>query len=195
MIRRFITFLIRAFLNVIYKVEVKGLENIPGSGGVIIASNHISNIDPPAILSYVSLIRDDFYVVAKKELFKNKIFSVFLKKMGAISVDRKNVSVSAVKESLKVLNNGMLLLIFPEGTRKKGNNELTPKNGISFLVKKTQVPVVPTRIFNVKNGLKLSKIVIVFDEPIKTYSYDFSDEEAFKKFPEMIMNKIYSINI
>lgn len=189
------TFLIRIFLDIFYKTEIKGIENVPLEGKVIIASNHISNIDPPAILSYINKFRNDTAVLAKKELFKNPLFGAFLRKMGAIEVDRQSADITALKKSVRALNEGKLLLIFPEGTRRKEDKEIKPKTGISFLAKQTKARIVPTKIVNVKNGSKLGKIIIVFDKPIDTDKYDFSDRKTFEEFPEIIMNRIYSIKI
>ncbi|MEF3280917.1 MAG: 1-acyl-sn-glycerol-3-phosphate acyltransferase [Elusimicrobiota bacterium] len=188
------TFLIRIFLKVFYKIEVVGIENVPPKGKIIIASNHISNIDPPAILSFINKVRNDTVVLAKKELFKNKLFGKFLKNMGAIEVDRQNPGITPIKKSIEALNQEKCLLIFPQGTRKKQDNEPQPKHGISYLVKKTGANVLPVKIFNKKNGSKLGKIIIVFDKPIDTKVYDFSDNQFFERFPQLIMDKILSIN-
>ncbi len=189
-----VSFILRVFFKIFYRIEVIGLENIPERGRIIVASNHISNTDPPAILSFINKIRLDTVVLAKKELFRNKIFGLFLKKMGAIPLDRQNPDIGALKKSIKALEDEKLLLIFPEGTRKKEGKETNPKAGISFIVKKTKADILPVRIEKVKNDSKLSKIIIVFNKPITTRSYDFNDKITFEKFPEIIMNKIYSIN-
>jgi 1-acyl-sn-glycerol-3-phosphate acyltransferase len=195
MIKNLATFLIRVVLDIFFRTEIRGIENIPVNGKVIVASNHISNIDPPAILSYINKYRNDTAVLAKKELFKNPLLGAFLRKMGAIEVDRRKADITAFKKSIRALEEGKLLLIFPEGTRRKENKEIKPKSGISFLAKKTKAPILPVKIASVKNGLKLSKIIIVFDKPIETGMYNFDDENVFQEFPKVIMEKICSIKI
>lgn len=191
--KSFAYLILRLFFKIFKSIEVIGLENIPKKGPVIIASNHISNYDPPAILSFIDKIRKDTSVIAKKELFKNPIFSKFLKKMGAIPIDRKRPDITSIKQSIKALNENRCLLIFPQGTRDK-NQSNPPKPGISYLVKKTKAPVLPVRIFDVKTNSKLGKIIIVFDKPIDTNKYDLLDKETFDRFPDMIMKTIFSIN-
>jgi 1-acyl-sn-glycerol-3-phosphate acyltransferase len=195
MIKEFILLLTRIFYKIFFKIEIKGIENIPEKGALIIASNHISNYDPPAIISFASLKRKDIYVIAKEELFKNKLFGYFLKKMGAIPIDRKNPQISSIKKSIEILNSKKSLLIFPEGTRKKGQQEIKAKDGIAFIAYKSDAKILPVKINIAKNNSKLGKIIIVFDKPFVVERYDFCDKQTLKKISKEIMTKIYSINI
>jgi 1-acyl-sn-glycerol-3-phosphate acyltransferase len=195
MIKEFILLLTRIFYKIFFKIEIKGIENIPEKGALIIASNHISNYDPPAIISFASLKRKDIYVIAKEELFKNKLLGYFLKKMGAIPIDRKNPQISSIKKSIEILNSKKSLLIFPEGTRKKGQQEIKAKDGIAFIAYKSDAKILPVKINIAKNNSKLGKIIIVFDKPFIFERYDFCDKQTLKKISKEIMTKIYSINI
>jgi 1-acyl-sn-glycerol-3-phosphate acyltransferase len=195
MIKEFILLLTRIFYKIFFKIEIKGIENIPEKGALIIASNHISNYDPPAIISFASLKRKDIYVIAKEELFKNKLFGYFLKKMGAIPIDRKNPQISSIKKSIEILNSKKSLLIFPEGTRKKDQQEIKAKDGIAFIAYKSDAKILPVKINIAKNNSKLGKIIIVFDKPFVVERYDFCDKQIIKKISKEIMTKIYSINI
>ena len=193
-IKRAIFFLTRLFFKIFFKAEVRGIENIPSNEPLIIASNHISNYDPPAILSFASLKRDEIYVVAKEELFKNKIFGYFLKQMGAIPIDRKNPQISSIKKSIEILRNKKTLLIFPEGTRRK-EKDINPKDGISFIAYKTGAKIIPVKISIVKNNSKLGKIIIVFDKPISFERHSFYGRQTLKEISKKIIEKIYSINV
>lgn len=183
--------LVRLFYQVLYKVEVKGIENIPHKGKLIIASNHVSNNDPPVILSIIARIRVDFGVMAKKELFKNPLLGYILKKLGAIPTDRQNINISSIKKSIELLSNEQCLLIFPEGTRKKDQNP-NPKSGISYLISKTQANILPVKISYAKNSFKLGKIIIIFGSVIATDKYDFTDEKVQQNFPQYLMEIINS---
>jgi 1-acyl-sn-glycerol-3-phosphate acyltransferase len=191
----FSCFIVRVFLRLFYTVKIIGFENLPQKGRIIVASNHISNIDPPAILSFINKIRNDTTALAKKELFDKPFLGWFLRKMDMIDVDRENADISAIKRSVRALQADRCLLIFPEGTRAKNGEKLQPKTGISYLAKKTKSKILPVRIFNDKNGLKLGKIIIVFDKPVDTDMYNLNDKKVFNEFPEIIMNKIFSIKI
>lgn len=184
--------LIRTLYRVLYQVEVKGIENIPPHGRIIIASNHISNNDPPLILSFVAKVRTDFAVLAKKELFKNPIIGYIIKKFGAIPTDRQNINISSIKTAIKILLENKCLLIFPEGTRNR-NNLAKPKSGISYLVSKTKADVIPVKISYVKNGFKLGKIIVIFGSIMPINKYNFNNEKDLELFPLYIMDKINSL--
>jgi len=178
------------YLKIFNSIKVEGIENIPVKGPLIIASNHLSNIDPPAIISVVSRIRP-VHTLAKKELFKIKIIAWFLKKFYAIPVDRQceTGDISALKAALNVLKKDGCILIFPEGTRAKGRN-LKPKTGISFLAYKSGAPVLPVRIFNSEKFTKLSKIIIKFGKLIE-YPLE-KGKEGYDDFSLKVMNSIFS---
>ena len=194
MIKNIILFLLRSFLKVYNRIEVIGLENIPASGPLIIAANHLSNIDPPALVSYASKARR-IHVLAKKELFKFRPFGAFLEIMDVFPIDRHRAGgdMQSLKRSLKILKGNGCLFIFPEGTRAKGRN-LKPKSGMAFMAHKTGAAVLPVRIFNSDNSLKLGKITIKFGN-VKTFkAEDFSDiKKAYSDFSENLMKNIYSI--
>ncbi|MCX7641608.1 MAG: 1-acyl-sn-glycerol-3-phosphate acyltransferase [Elusimicrobiales bacterium] len=190
--KKIVCFLVRNFYRFFYSIEINGISNVPDKGRLIIASNHISNNDPPLILSFLAKKRLDFSVMAKKELFKNPIFGHFIEKLGAIKTDRQNISVSSIKKAIQILSQNGCLLIFPEGTRAK-NQQIVPKSGISYLIAKTQSNVLPVKISYVKNNNKLSKIIIIFGRVIPTAEYDFKNEESFKNFSQYLMEKIYSL--
>lgn len=188
-----VCFLTRIFFKVFFSIEVKGLENIPGEGRLIIASNHVSNYDPPAILSHVGKVRSDVNVLAKKELFKFRPFGFILRNLGAIPLKRGEADLSAIKMAIDILNRNECLLIFPEGTRNK-DGTADVKRGISYLVKKTGANILPAKITYSQGNLKLGKIIIIFGKMIDVSEYNFNDKETFNKFPEFVMDKILSIS-
>mgnify|MGYP000449497264 CR=1 FL=1 len=107
-------------LKIFWRMEVIGVENIPERGGVIIASNHVSYLDP--IVLGVSTKRK-IYFIAKKEVFSNYFGSIILNKLNAFPVDRKKIDMIAFKKTISILEGGGALGIFPEGTRSL-NGEL-----------------------------------------------------------------------
>jgi len=195
MLKNLIFCLTRLFFKFFFRIEVQGTENIPQNGPLIFASNHISNYDPPAIMSFIYLKRKDIHVVAKKELFTNPLVGYFLEKMGGIPIDRKNPQISSIKKSIEILNQKKSLLIFPEGTRKKENKDIEVKDGISFIAYKTNSKILPLKIDIAKNKSKLGKIIIVFDKPIDIERYRFSDKQSFKNLSKEVMERIYSLKI
>ncbi|MBN3039911.1 MAG: 1-acyl-sn-glycerol-3-phosphate acyltransferase [Candidatus Omnitrophica bacterium] len=128
------------FFKIFSRLEIEGFalnkEKIP----FILASNHLSNLDPPLL---ATLIRQKIHFVAKKELFENKFFGYCLKKLQAMPVDREKVSPSSMRNYLKALKSGPLL-IFPQGTR--GGSFDSSLSGVGFLAKKAKIPVIAVRI-------------------------------------------------
>ena len=124
--------------------NVNGLENVPKSGGFIVAANHVSFLDPLVI--GISCPRRLSYM-ARHDLFSNPVFGGIIRNLGAFPVKRKTADLSAIKEAVKRLKNGGGLLVFPEGTRQSGGNlSEQAQPGIGFLAAKVNVPVIPALV-------------------------------------------------
>jgi len=125
--------------------------------------------------------------MGKKELFRNKVLSKFLLKLGVIPVDRGDSDISAIKNSLRILKNGGVLGIFPEGTRVQSYDLANVKPGVALLTVKSKSLVVPV---NIASNYKLfSKVKINIGKSI-----DFSlDEEQTKDYSEISKNILISI--
>jgi 1-acyl-sn-glycerol-3-phosphate acyltransferase len=125
-------------------MEVEGRQYIPKKGGFILASNHLSYLDPVA-LGVACPRKLNF--MARHDLFSNPLFSKFISSLGAFPIKRNSADLSALKEAIKRLKDGKALVLFPEGRRKDRISVITePQLGIGFLVKKTRIPVVPALI-------------------------------------------------
>ena len=144
--------------KILYPTKVIGKKNLP-KGSCIIASNHTSNLD--AVVFALNTWEKKYYL-AKKELFKKKFIAFFLKKFGAIKIDRQTSDVSAIKNSLKVLKNGKKLVIFPEGTRVNNENmELGQvKQGVSMFAIKAKTQIVPMFLYRRPKMFRRNKIFI-----------------------------------
>lgn len=135
--------LLSFFLKLFFRIKVSGLENIPMDNRLVICANHMSNWDP--ILISIVFPRQVHWM-AKKELFKNKILSFLIRKLGSFSVDRKDSDITAIKNALRVLKNEKVLGIFPEGTRVDNLDLSNSKAGISLLTIKAKSLVLPIYI-------------------------------------------------
>lgn len=150
--------------HIAYNLKYVGKENIPHDGSYIFASNHRSYADPVIIAMPV---RIPFCFMAKEELFKNKIFAFIIKSLGAFPVIRGKGDMSVIDESIKRLNRGNNLIIFPEGTRSKDGKVGKGKTGVALIASKTQVPIVPVGICFKGTKLKFrQKIIVAFGKPI-----------------------------
>lgn len=142
MFYRIVVFVMKVLVFLIFDLKVHNRENLDNTeGGLIVCGNHISMIDP--VILAISTKRQIHYM-GKKELFENKFWSFIFRNLGAFPVDRQGVSLSAIKSSLNVLNNGGVLGIYPEGTRiKNGYDQDNAKPGIALIANKAKVKIVP----------------------------------------------------
>lgn len=138
-------FLSQCLFDVFFRGEIAGHENIPPSGAFILAANHASFFDPPAIGCRVSR---QMHYFARKTLFKPGLPAKILHQVNTIPVDLENEGdISALKTVFRVLKTGGSVLLFPEGTRTYDGKLRSPQSGVGMIACKSGVPVVPCRIF------------------------------------------------
>jgi 1-acyl-sn-glycerol-3-phosphate acyltransferase len=122
------------------RCRVTGREHVPAEGPVIVASNHISYADPPAL---ALITRRPISFVAKEELFRFKPFAALIRALNAFPVRRGTADRAAIRRSLAVLRAGRVLAIFPEGMRSHDANLLQPELGIGMIALRSGAPIVP----------------------------------------------------
>lgn len=197
MLLNLIKLIARIYFKTCYDFKVEGLENIPKTGALIIAGNHLSNADPPAIGSFAGLVRDSRFM-AKKELFAVPVLGWFFRRCGYISVDRKRTigDFGALEGAIAALNRGESVVMFPEGTRSKTGKPQKPKSGIGFLVYKTGAQVLPVKVQGTFGWPWVRKIRVKFGHPITLQQDPALEPKAqYKQFANTIMESINSITI
>jgi 1-acyl-sn-glycerol-3-phosphate acyltransferase len=125
------------------KTTVAGLDNVPKNGGAILVSNHLNNADP-CVIPGVSKRR--IVTMAKKEMFRWPVISWLFKFIGAFPVDRQGADLGALREAQKVVNDGLLLLMFPEGTRAKDRQLHRGFPGTALVAYRTGAPIIPVAV-------------------------------------------------
>ena len=171
-------------LKLVYRFEGINKNNIPEDGSVLVCGNHISLLDPIAL---AVTTKRHYHFMAKEELFKNRWFAKFLRKLNAFPVKRGTGDREALRHGMKVLKEGHVLGIFPEGTRSKTGELGQGHAGSGFFALRTDCTVVPVAIIG---PYKLfGKIKVVYGEPI-----DFTEHRKNKisadEATELIMSEI-----
>ncbi len=160
----------RWLFKLVWSIEVSGEENVPTSGPVILAANHIAVVDGPLL---VAMTRRRSLALAKVELFRSRGLAAFLSFVGQISVDRRAIDTTAIRRAVQVLRFGGILTVFPEGSRGSGDMERIRSGGI-YLAMLTGATIVPVALFgtagprNAKSAIPRwqGRIAIMYGEPI-----------------------------
>lgn len=184
---------IRLLLLIIFKfffrLKVIGNENVPEKGGVIVATNHTSHLDP-LVISCAIKKRQPIYM-AKSELFNIPVVGIFVKTF-SFPVDRGKPKPSTIKETVRRIKSGELIVMFPEGGRSKGGDLLEAKRGIGMIAALAKAVIVPAFIAGTDRVLpsgakfiKLSKISVIFGNAI-----EITEKDTGRDFQEKIGNDI-----
>jgi glycerol-3-phosphate dehydrogenase (NAD(P)+) len=137
-----VRWVLKGFVLGYFRLRRLGREHVP-EGGVVLAANHRSFLDPFAI-GYC--IPRPVYFVAKQELFRNPLLGWFLNCMGAFPIRRGESDEESMETALQLLDRGDAVVIFPEGTRIRAGSLATPKRGVGRLALQSGAPVVPVAI-------------------------------------------------
>jgi 1-acyl-sn-glycerol-3-phosphate acyltransferase len=170
----------RLLAVVAFRVRVEGREFVPESGGVLLLSNHQSHFDP--VLIGLACDRRLNYL-ARDTLFGFAPFRWLIHSLDAIPIDRDGLGLAGLKETLRRLKVGEMVLIFPEGTRTRDGEVGSFKPGFSALARRTAVPLVPVAIEGAFEAWPrrrplpgLATIHILFGEPILPEQVQAFDE-------------------
>ncbi|MFH1593432.1 MAG: lysophospholipid acyltransferase family protein [Candidatus Omnitrophota bacterium] len=131
-------------LKVLTRLEIYGIENIPMSGPFILASNHASNADP-AVLGVLSP-KTHIIFMAKRELFDIPVFGAWFRAMDCVPIERYSARFGPLKKSVRKLQEGKALGIFPEGTRSTDGKFKKAQPGIGFIAHMSGAPIIPVYI-------------------------------------------------
>ncbi|HAE43638.1 MAG TPA: 1-acyl-sn-glycerol-3-phosphate acyltransferase [Clostridiales bacterium] len=179
-------------LNILFRIKVHYKDNTRINEGepLVLCANHSSWFDPFVV---AITFKDEISYIAKKELFENSFLKFLLTKIKVFPVDREGNSLSALKNSLRILKDNNTLGIFPEGTRVKGFSESSVKGGIGMLVIRSKATVLPVYIDS-KYRL-FGRIDIYYGEK---YDYNHLDKSTLdsKQYTDIsidIMKRIYNL--
>ena len=166
MVRKIVKGFANIMCHIIYRFDVKGLENIPKEGAAIICANHIHLLDSVTIVIHIKRM---IYIMVKKELMKSKIGYWFFDKLGCFAVDRGKGDVKAIEDAEGHVKDGDLLMIFPEGKRNGMAKGIKMKKGAAMVALQPKTPIIPAGITG--SFKPFSKIKIRVGEPMDLTEY------------------------
>jgi cytidylate kinase len=178
-------FLFRLFFYAVWRLKVRGHENIPEKGGVIISPNHVSYADPPLT---GSAMKRPLYFMAKKELFDMPVLGFLIKRTNAFPVQRGRQDVGAFKKAVNLLKAGKPVLVFPEGTRSRDGNFGKARPGAGMLSCISNAPVVPVRLRNSGRLSKLMPLEVTFGRPV--YPPEKFTKDTYQEISEKVLEEI-----
>lgn len=175
----------RLLYECLFNFRIHGANNVPLTGGVLLACNHVSFLDPHAVGA--GCPREACFL-ARKTLFTGKLQSALLRSWNVMPVDLSGKpDIAGLKSIMDLLRRGYAVTLFPEGTRSWDGGFQPAKPGVGLLVAKAGVPVVPVRMFGAyevwPRNQKLPRrgqVDIVFGKPVH---YDEMIAEARAKGP------------
>jgi 1-acyl-sn-glycerol-3-phosphate acyltransferase len=168
---RFMRFFIVGYTVLVYRVRVIGREHLPKTGPYVIAPSHRSMLDIP-VAGAVTTRRVRF--MGKAPLFRVPVLGSIFRALGGFPVERDGSDFGPIRESLKILEEGEPLVVYPEGSRQRGSEIAELQPGAAYLAAKMGVPIVPVGIagaeetFRTRRGRLpgFGRIVVVIGEPI-----------------------------
>jgi 1-acyl-sn-glycerol-3-phosphate acyltransferase len=197
---RVLRFLIRILLKLIARFELRGKENVPLTGGMILASNHIGILD--IFMVYYGIDRTDLFIPLAEKFGKIGWIRWFARHLNFLFVDRFNPDLKAIRKMIALMEEGKCLVIAPEGTRSQTGALNQGKPGVAYLAARSGFPVIPiaitgtadtTVIENVKRFRK-SHITLTGGKPFIIPPLPNKDrEEALQKYTDEIMCQIAAL--
>ena len=134
---------VRTMARAWFRFGAVGAHHVPDSGGVILASNHVSFADPPLV---GCALRREIHFLARKSLFEVPVLGWLIRRLNAVPVDRDGGGGAGLKAILDRVSAGEGILLFPEGTRSADGRLKPARAGIGLTVIKSDAPVIPVRV-------------------------------------------------
>lgn len=133
---------LRPTTRLLFDAQVSGVENVPMSGGLVVAANHLSYLDPPMLGTWFPRM---LHYMAKEELFKIPVLGAAIKAVHAFPVSRDAADIGSIRRALRILKEGGAVGIFPEG-RRNLSGDAKVKGGAVLLAATAHCPVVPVAL-------------------------------------------------
>ena len=154
---RVLRFLIRILLKLIARFEIRGKENVPLTGGMILAGNHLGILD--ILMVYFGIDRTDLFIPVAEKFEKIGWIRWLAKYMNFLFVDRFNPDLKAIRKIIALMEDGKCLVIAPEGTRSLTGSLNEGKPGVAYLAARSGFPVIPIAITGTADKAVLENVI------------------------------------
>jgi len=189
----------RAVARGFFDFRVIGAENLRFDGPAIIASNHVSFLDPP----FVGQAFDEpLYFFARKTLFDHPIAGKVLREWQTIPIDRDKPDTASLKATIRLLKSGKKVLMFPEGTRSPDGQLQKGEAGVGLFLAKTGAPVLPVRIFGSYEAyprgakfLRPSSITLVVGQKYQPDLSAIHGRDLYQAVADEVMHRISGLTL
>lgn len=183
-------------LDILHPVRVEGLENLPRSGALL-CPNHSSNWDP--VLVALKLPVDyRLHIMAKEQLFRNRLFGWVLRQVGAFPVKRGGTDIQSVRTAIQSIRSGDNLLIFPEGTVIRNGvgvldgKPANAKSGVAVIGVRAGATMVPVFVDGKKRPFRRTRII--FGKPYTpVYTGRHGTADEMQKAADEILAAAYAL--
>jgi 1-acyl-sn-glycerol-3-phosphate acyltransferase len=194
-------------VKTVFRPWISGVENIPRTGGVILASNHLSFVDSVFL---PLMVERPIVFLAKSDYFtgrgiKGALVRLFFKSTGMLPIDRSGgkASEASLNTGLRVLAGGQVLGIYPEGTRSPDGKLYRGRTGVARMVLEGRVPVVPVAMIDTEKVMatgtkmpKVHRVGIIVGEPLDFSRFEGMEGDRFilRSITDEIMYEISRIS-
>jgi 1-acyl-sn-glycerol-3-phosphate acyltransferase len=182
-------------IRLYWRVRVRGRENLPRRGGVILASNHQSGLDPVVV---GAVVRRPIHWLAKVEYVVTPKVAWFFRSVGVIPVNRDAPERESLERAAAVVRAGKIFGIYPEGTRSPDGRIYRGYTGVARIAEMTAAPVVPVGVLGTREALPKGRILarplrceVRFGPPLH-FKRATGEEpaEAYRRFTDEVMEAI-----
>lgn len=190
-----LVFLLSGLFKFLFRLKITDADNVPDTGNYLVVCNHISIAD---VFTLAISCKRQIHFMAKKEVFKIPVLSQLITALGAFPVDRKGNPASALKRAVKVLEQGEVVGMFPQGTRRQNVSvaDTEFKNGAAFCAYKSRSGIIPAFIKTKgqKFGL-FKKSEIIYGKPIEFDALPFNEggSDEYSVVSEIIKREVLSL--
>ncbi len=188
--------LLSGIVGLIFRIKVVNAENEPDEGGYVVCANHISATDP--IIICYAFRKHQVHFMAKKELFGIPVLSGLIRMLGAFPIDRSGSDVGAIKNAVKIVEDGRALGVFPQGHRypEQDPRQTKTKNGAVLIASRVGAPIVPVYIWrkgNKAGAFRRTYVIIGEKIPFESFDHDKEQIGEYSRITDIVFDRVCSL--